>query len=70
MMEVAKKKQNSLNQENLVHHGAMTLEFNGHNDSNEMDELTKKKVQGILTEMYVRAKKRGRPRREDERDAA
>ena len=66
MTAPANKKLRAMTRENLLQHGAITLEFIGHNDSNEVDPFTKKKVQEILTQMYVRAKKRGRPSREEE----
>ena len=67
---VAKTKSSDLNGENIVQHGAITLEFVSHSDRNKADPLTKKKVQDLLTEMYVRAKKRGRPKFEEEKEAA
>lgn len=70
MTASADKKLADSHRENLLQHGALTLEFNGHNDTNEVDSATKKKVQDILTQMYVRAKKRGRPAREEEKEAA
>ncbi len=52
--------------ENTIQHGAVTLEFHVHNDRSESEPLHRKKVQDLLTQMYVRAKKRGRPKREEE----
>ena len=65
-MANAKAQPKILNCENVIQHGANALEFIKHGDSIESDLLAKKKVQDLLTQMYVRAKKRGRPRREEE----
>ena len=70
MTASAKMKQTLLSEENLVQHGAITLEFIRHNDINTEVDQTKKKVQDILTQIYVRAKKRGRPRDEEEKEVA
>jgi hypothetical protein len=64
------KKSSGMNGENLIQHGAITLEFISHSDKCEVDPFTKKKVQELLTQMYVRAKKRGRPKLEEEKEAA
>ncbi len=69
-MSSSKAKTLAVNGENILQHGAITLEFHGHGDSNVVDLLTKKKVQDLLTQMYVRARKRGRPRLEEEKEAA
>ena len=70
MTAAVKEKLIALRSENLFQHGAITLEFIGHGDRNEADPFTKKKVQDLLTQMYVRAKKRGRPKLEEEKEAA
>lgn len=70
MSGVARKKSIGTHAANLLQHGAITLEFVGHSDNNECDPIRKKKVQELLTQMYVRARKRGRPRLDEEKEAA
>lgn len=55
---------------NTAQHGALTLEFVAHDDRTEPELVHRKKVQDLLTQMYIRAKKRGRPRLEEEQEAA
>ena len=70
MTSPPKAKPTQSNGENIVQHGAMTLEFIPHGDNNETDSFRKTKVWDIITQMYVRAKKRGRPSREEDKEAA
>ena len=66
----AKPKSLVLNGENTLQHGALTLEFIPHDDTNKVSSSTRKKVRDLLTEMYVRAQKRGRPKLKEEKEAA
>ncbi len=70
MITLANAKKLTFQSGNTAQHGALTLEFVAHDDKMDSELIHRKKVQDLLTQMYVRAKKRGRPRLEEEQEAA
>lgn len=70
MMLFADANQTALGSPNTVEHGDSTLEFVAHADKTESELMHRKKVQDLLMQMYVRAKKRGRPTHKEEQEVA